>query len=284
MVPAPPPVRRRLVGTTLRRYRENLGYTLDDAAHVLECDPSKMSRIERGERGIRGKELRELLGEYGVEGEQQALLTLLADPRDALGWHRDHADVLPAGWRDYFVLETAASKITAYEAQRVPALLQTPAYARAMAQADPLLYDDAARERAVEAVLARQEAILGELRPEIRLFIGEAALCQQVGGQEVMDAQLARLARTAADSGTVTVQVLTFEAGAHAAAGDGSIAVLEFAGAPDLSVVHLGGIGGGACLEGRRNLSTYAGIFDQLRAFALSPTASARLLRGLAGG
>jgi hypothetical protein len=45
-----------------------------------------------------------------------------------------------------------------------------------------------------------------------------------------MDAQLARLARTAADSGTVTVHVLTFEAGARAAAGDGSLALLEFAG------------------------------------------------------
>jgi transcriptional regulator with XRE-family HTH domain len=271
------------VGNTLRRYRENLGYTLSDAARILECDPSKVSRVERGERGIRGKELRELLAEYGVEGEQQALLTLLADPRDALGWHRDHADVLPAGWRDYFVLETAASKITVSEPQQVPALLRTPAYAKAMAQVDPLLKDDAARERAVEAVLARQEAVLGELRTEIRLFIGEAALCQQVGGREVMDAQLTRLARTASDSSAVTVQVLTFEAGAHAAAGDGPTTVLEFAGAPDLSVVHLGGTAGGVCLEGQSDLRTYAGIFDQLRAFALSPAQSVRMLRGLVG-
>lgn len=43
-----PPVRRRLVGDALRRYRENLGYTLDDAARILECDRSKVSRIETG--------------------------------------------------------------------------------------------------------------------------------------------------------------------------------------------------------------------------------------------
>ena len=59
MVPAPP-VRRRLVGRALRRYRENLGYTLSDAARVLECHASKVSRIENGERGIRAKELREI--------------------------------------------------------------------------------------------------------------------------------------------------------------------------------------------------------------------------------
>ena len=63
---------------------------------MLECDRSKISRIETGERGIRAKELRELLAEYGVAGEQQAVLELLADPRGAFGWHRDYAGVLPA--------------------------------------------------------------------------------------------------------------------------------------------------------------------------------------------
>jgi transcriptional regulator with XRE-family HTH domain len=54
------------VGGALRRYREYLGYTLAEAARILECDPSKVSRIECGHRGIRDEELRELLAEYGV--------------------------------------------------------------------------------------------------------------------------------------------------------------------------------------------------------------------------
>ena len=52
IVIAVPPVRRRLVGGALRRYRENLGFTLDDAARILECDRSKVSRIETGQRGM----------------------------------------------------------------------------------------------------------------------------------------------------------------------------------------------------------------------------------------
>ena len=51
-------MRRRLVGGALRRYRENVGYALEDAARVLECDRSKISRIETGHRGIRSRELR----------------------------------------------------------------------------------------------------------------------------------------------------------------------------------------------------------------------------------
>ena len=64
-------MRRRLVGGALRRYRENVGYALEDAARVLECDRSKISRIETGQRGIRAKELRELLTEYGVPASEQ---------------------------------------------------------------------------------------------------------------------------------------------------------------------------------------------------------------------
>ena len=278
-----PPVRRRLVGRALRTYREQLGYNLEDAARLLECDRSKISRIETGDRGIRPKELRELLADYRVPREQQALLMELADPRGAFGWYRDYADVLPGPQRDYLIMEAAASKISVYEAQRVPGLLQTPAYARALAEADPFLADDAARDRAVEALAARQAAVLGEQRPEVHLVIGQAALHQQVGSPQAMNEQLRMLAWEAADSGTVTVQVLPFESGAHMAAGEGTVEIVQFAGAPGQGLVHVGGVAGGTCLEGRDDLAAYAGAFDQLRAFALSPAQSALLLRGLAG-
>ena len=280
MVPAPP-VRRRLVGRALRRYRENLGYSLVDAAGILECDASKVSRIENGHRGIAAKELRELLTDYGIEGEQLAILTLLADPRGAFGWHRDHEPVLPGAWKDYLTLETAATRVSAYESQRIPGLLQTPAYARALAETDPALKDDGERDRTVEAVLARQQAIVEEHRPDIRLVIGQAALHQQVGSPDVMNEQLRRVAHAAENSGIITVQVLPFESGAHAALGDGAVSVLQFTGSAGLGLVHLGGIAGGVCLEGRGDLVAYVEVFDQLRAFAYSPAQSALLLCGL---
>jgi transcriptional regulator with XRE-family HTH domain len=46
-----PSARRLLIGAALRRYREDLGFILEDAARVLECDRSKISRIETGQRG-----------------------------------------------------------------------------------------------------------------------------------------------------------------------------------------------------------------------------------------
>ena len=69
----------------------------------------------------------------------------MADPRGARGQYGTYADVLPGGWQDYLLLEAAASRVLAYEAQRIPALLQTPDYARALAEADPGLADEDAR-------------------------------------------------------------------------------------------------------------------------------------------
>jgi hypothetical protein len=231
---------------------------------------------------MRGKELRELLGEYGIGEEEQAILVALADPRGGSRWYREYGDVLPDTWQDYLALEDVASRVRAYEAQRVPALLQTPAYARALAEADPVLADRNARDRAVEAVLARQKAILGERKPDIHLIIGEAALHQRVGGETVMEGQLGLLAGVSGDSGVITVQVLPFDSGAHAAATVGSLGILQFPGTPALGIVHIGGATGGACLDSQVDVTAHARVFEQLRASALTPAQSALLLRGLA--
>ena len=141
-----PPVRRRLLGSALREYRESLGYNLDEAARILECDRSKISRIETGERGIRPKELRELLTEYGVPAaEQEALLAIAHRGRES-GWWLDYRDVLSPAAQDYVIMEIAATEILVYEPNQVPDLLQTPDYMRAAAAADrPLHLRRAAR-------------------------------------------------------------------------------------------------------------------------------------------
>ena len=124
-------MRRRLVGGALRRYRENVGYALEDAARVLECDRSKISRIETGQRGIRPKELRELLTEYGVPASEQLALVSIASRGGQHSWWRPYADTMSDAYLDYVIMESAASEIMTYEAQLIPDLLQTDEYARA---------------------------------------------------------------------------------------------------------------------------------------------------------
>jgi transcriptional regulator with XRE-family HTH domain len=284
-----PPVRRRLLGAALRRYRENLGFGLDEAAQILECDRSKISRIETGQRGIRAKELRELLTEYGVPDDEQAALLAVAHRGRQHGWWQDYPGVLSDAGQDYVIMEAAAEEILTYEAYQVPDLLQTREYARALADADPACTEEEQRAQAVEVKLIRQRVVLAERSPRLEFVIAEAALHQVVGGTRVMRPQFARLASLAGGAGgaggagspSLSLQVLPFAAGAYAA-GVGSMAILRFSDTPGLGVIHLAALSGGVSLEDRDDLARYVRAFAQLRAAALSPAASARLLGDMA--
>jgi transcriptional regulator with XRE-family HTH domain len=276
-----PPVRRRLLGAALRRYRESLGYRLDDAARILECDRSKISRIESGQRGIRPRDLRDLLTEYGVNKQEQQTLTAIAHPHRERGWWQPYVDVLPGTWLDYLVIEAAASQIQAYQPQQVPDLLQTREYASAIAAADPTP-SVGPQDLALDAMLTRQQLILGDRRPELAVIIGEAALHQVVGGTEIMRAQLTHLAEMSDTNPQITIQVLPFAGGAHPASGSGPLSILRFADAPSLGVVHLPGPCGGIILDSPPDVASHARVFTLLSASALTPVATAQLLRDMA--
>ena len=191
-------MRRRLVGGALRRYRENVGYALEDAARVLECDRSKISRIETGQRGIRPKELRELLAEYGVPASEQLALVSIASRGGQHSWWHPYAAALSDAYLDYVIMESAAAEIMTYEAQLIPDLLQTDEYARAIAAAEPGYETDQQRDDAVAAKAMRRQAVLNGRR--LSVVLGEGALYQAVGGAEVMAGQLAHLARLASEA------------------------------------------------------------------------------------
>src|ERR1700728_4428851 len=106
--------RNSLVGFALRGSREGLGYRLADVARILECDTSKISRIETGQRGIRPKELRELLTEYGADAAARDALTAIARRTSAPGWQPGHDQVPGSAYCEYLDIEKAASAIFAY--------------------------------------------------------------------------------------------------------------------------------------------------------------------------
>ena len=275
-------MRRRLVGGALRRYRENVGYALEDAARVLECDRSKISRIETGQRGIRPKELRELLTEYGVPAsEQLALVSIASRGGGQHSWWHPYADTMSDDCLDYLIMESATSEIMAYEAQLIPDLLQTDEYARAIAIAEPGFVTDQQREDAVAAKAVRRQAVLSGSR-RLSVILGEGALHQVVGGADVLARQIGHLAQLSEDAPAITLQVLPFSAGAYIGAGSGSLAILKFPDAPSLGVVYLEALSGGVYLESQSDVARYIRAFALLGAAALSPCDSTRLLRRLA--
>jgi transcriptional regulator with XRE-family HTH domain len=272
-----PPVRRRLLGAALRRFREQGGYTLEDAARILECDRSKISRIETGQRGVRSKELRELLVEYGVpEPRRDALLAVARQSRQA-GWWQSYSHVLSDAYQDFIGLEATAATIWTYEAQLIPGLLQTEAYARVIASASLVNESLEEREQYVQVRLTRQQVLTRDSPLKFWAILSEGALCQLVGGTEVMQAQLCHLLEVADSQPNVNLQVLPFAAGAHAAT-SGPFVIMKFPEAPDLGVVYLEGQTGGIYLESAEEVARYTLVFEHLRASALSTSATMRLI------
>lgn len=110
--------------------------------------------------------------------------------------------------------EAEASSIRWFEPLMVPGLLQTPDHARAMIRG-PQELDSAEIDRRVEVRMARQGVLARQDRPRLWMVLDEAALHRIVGGGETMHQQLAHLV-TPSNQGKTTIQVLPFNAGAHA--------------------------------------------------------------------
>ena len=221
---ANPTVRQRELSTELRELRTGLGLTVEEVGARLLCSATKISRLETGARRINLRDVRDLCQIYGVtdQTEVDRLMSLAKQAREP-GWWTQYDDLR---LDPYLGLEQEAVAITSFSMYYVPSLLQTGDYARAIIKGIARRIDPRILEQRVEARLQRQQLLEKENPPRYRALLDEAVLYRQVGGSAVMEAQLDKLLKCAADE-VVNIQVLPFDAGAHAAA-DSNFDLLEF--------------------------------------------------------
>ncbi|MDQ0814656.1 transcriptional regulator with XRE-family HTH domain [Streptomyces sp. B3I7] len=279
-----PAVRRRKLGAELRAQRARAGLTSGQAASRVGWHQSKVSRIETGSSGVKPADVRLLLDAYGVVDPQlRELLLVLAGSEDGGGrqnWWHAYRGVLPPAYRDFISLESQASAMRTLETLVVPGLLQTPEYARAVTRAAIGPPDDANLDTLVEVRLARQDVLRADPPLRMSAVLDEAVLRREVGGPEVMEAQLRRLV-TAARLPHVRLQVLPFAAGAHIGI-TGPFVIFSFPSTSDLDVVVLDHLTSSLYLERKEELQAYAEAFSTLQSNALSPEDSLDHLTALA--
>lgn len=272
-----PTIRRRRLGAELRQHREAAGVTIETVADQLECSASKISRIETGHTMASVRDVRDMLEIYGVSGaERDELIQITREARQK-GWWHPFSTVLTGA---YVGLEAAAGSIRAYEQQVVPGLLQTEEYARAMIRgARPDIRSEEVEKRV--RVRKNRQSLLSQDDPiDLWVVLDETVVSRPVGGDSVMRAQLERLVE-AADLPNVTLQILPFEAGAHAGM-DGTFTILDFPEPGDPAVVYAENATGGLFLEKSEELQKYVFIFDHIRAAAIRPEESVALIAKLA--
>ena len=187
--------------------------------------------------------------------------------------------MLPHWFEAYVGLEEVATQIRAYEVQFVPGLLQTEDYARAVT----LLGHDGEPprdiERRVRLRMARQAVLDRDEPPNVWAVIDEAVLRRPAGGPAVMQGQLKYLAELS-QRPNVTIQVIPFQAGGHAAAG-GPFSILRFA-EPDLpDVVYLEQLTSALYLDKPEDVNSYLRVIQRLNSQALTSRETTQFLRQL---
>lgn len=264
-------VRTRRLATLLRRMREDVQLSAEEAAKRAQVSASTITRLERGE-SIRPKlpRLRALLDTYGIDDEPHRRSVLdLARSSGSQDWWTEYSDVFPDAFPDF---EQAASRIRSFEPLVIPGLLQTPAYAAEVFRPGHLRRDEI--ERAVATRIQRQR-ILRESPPQAWFVVDEAALLRVPAG--IAGEQYQALI-DAAEMPTVGLQVVPLGAGVHAGAG-GQFCILDFPAPADSPLVYVETALDGLWREKPAELTRYMLIYDYLRGDALSVADSVAWLR-----
>lgn len=272
-----PTVPRMLLGTQLHRFREAAGVSPEAAGFEIRASRSKISRMENGRVRFKERDVTDLLTLYGVtDAKTRDGMVELVRQANAPGWWSKYGDIMADWFEAYVGLEMAASVIRTFELQFVHGLFQTEDYARAVTLLGHTAASAEEIDRRVNMRLKRQDLLTGTEPPQVWSVIDEGALRRPVGGPAVMQAQLKRLIEVT-QLRQVTVQVVPFSRGGHAAAG-GSFTVLRF-GEPEVpDVVYIEQLTSALYLDKREDVDHYLEVMNHLSTEALTPAASARFI------
>jgi transcriptional regulator with XRE-family HTH domain len=267
-----PTLRRRELGRRLRDLRADR--KIQEVADALGVSGATISRMETGARPATRRNVIALCQFYGVEESMRAELLDLVRQASQQGWWDQYEDIII----DRLIgLEIEAVRISSYESFVIPWIFQTREYARAVIRgAEPRMADNVLDDR-VEARLTRQQILIRESPPSFEYLVDESAIHRRVGGVQVMRQQLDRIIELAALP-QVSFRLVPFSLGASP--GLNAFTLLEFM-PPQLAVVFIESTAGNIYLERRADIERHQEYLDHLRAGALDPDNSLRVINDI---
>ncbi|MFC5724117.1 helix-turn-helix domain-containing protein [Streptomyces gamaensis] len=267
--PVVPTIRRRRLGSALRKLRNDAGLTLDGAAAAMGWKAPKMSKVENAAAGIRPAEVTDLLKAYGVTSpEVFTALENLAKDAGKKGWWQTYSGIMSPSYADYLSLESDAERVCEWSPTLVPGLLQCASYAREMIAASAVTRTPEEVAALAEVRMARQAVLTRPQGPlQVWAVIAEAVLHQRFAVRPAtMREQLRRLLDVA-ELPNVTLQVMPLDATPHPGV-VGGFTVVNFPGPmPDLVTVE--NLRGNSYVEGVEDVRIFSGSFERIVAAAL---------------
>ena len=236
--------------------------------------------MELGRVSFKERDVTDLLEYYGVrDAEERDKLVQLTREANQTPWWQKYQEAVPDWFQVFVGLEEAAQLIREYEVQFVPGLLQTEDYARAVVlQGTPGL-DPEEVERRVALRMGRQQVLKKDNPPRLWAIVDEAALRRPMGGRDVLVAQIERL-MDAVSEPNVTLQVMPFRYGGHAAEG-GAFMLMRFPEADLPDMVYMEYLTGALYLDKPDEVERYAAVMERLSVAGTSPDRTREILAAM---
>ncbi|MYW07037.1 helix-turn-helix domain-containing protein [Streptomyces sp. SID2563] len=260
-------------GARIRSLREANGWKQENLAKRTGYSSTHISAVETGRKMPTLRFSRQADAAFGI---QETVDTF------ERAWREIRHGSLLEGFPQYVGHEGRAVELRLYEIGIIPGLLQTPEYARVLANS-AVQRGAIAQEQADErvAVLAeRQAALVRPKPPMLFVTLDESCIRRPVGGPAVMDAQLERLIEFAELPNTL-LQIAPYEIGERRTF-NLPVTLLTL---PDRSVVCYAESQTQGHLD-RESTSVLPVLtaYHQLQAVALSQEASVAMIRQLRKG
>lgn len=244
----------------LRFHRTQRGVSGGALADLLNCARSSISRLENEEAKLTDAQAAQL-DEAWTTGGLFGVLLFYARLGHDPNWFKSFTDT-----------EIRASVMKIYAGQLIPALLQTPEYARALMTVGRV----ADVEGSVKARMARQRLLTRKDPPDVWVLLAETALLCHVGGKEVMRAQLARLLEVS-ELPNVTLRVVPNSAGANLGL-DGPFKIVTL---KEGMVAYVEALNGGRLVPEASEVGELDTRFQRIGAVAEPIDSSRRLIKQL---
>lgn len=258
----------KLVGKLLARFRKEAGLTQTELAQASGVQEDTIASVEQGRRSL-VPDLAETIDD-------------LLDTKGALATAVDNmpeVDLIPLWAEDYIDMEQDALALSWYDNQVIPGLLQTKAYAQAVFGNKVPVYSPEEIEAQTATRLQRQQILDRKKPPTTSIVIWEPVLMMKLTSDEDHREQLRHLYAMAQLPG-VCLQVLPLDSRVHAGL-NGPFILLE---TPDHQhVAYTETQRGSQLISDRNEVSILAQKYAMLRAQALSPVETLRLLARLLG-
>ncbi|WP_019853137.1 helix-turn-helix domain-containing protein [Actinopolyspora mortivallis] len=272
---------RRQLGLTLRRLREQAGYSQRTAAEAIGKARSRLAQLEDGEGTPPSDTLESLLALYEVDEQQRETTLALATSARKRQKRRAYVDTLPDAYQRFADLEASATEISAFEPSIVPGLLQSPSYLRSVISAWEGILPDFTLEEIEQRVdyrLHRQTRTLNsENSARIRVVLTEHALRDLSNDPALRNEQVKHVLSLTEKHDNLTVHVLPVGVPANPACG-GGFTLFGFGDHGDSVAFSSVLYGPSVYLDGDEDTRVLSVLFERMCELALPPEESRTFL------